>query len=173
MKRIKIGNFVAMLLVCVLALAGFSCGGNKTYSELTPEQQEKEYAKFQKDSVEICTKDKNLAEAFVLGAFDRLPENNGYFKKDHVDVVYDEQLHCWVGTVTYHVDRNNTYYQDTKVFHVNIWLENNGYAKDAQTFYTVKLFKPGSVENNTNDTVTVVEGPGLCPECGCETELVE
>lgn len=173
MRRIKIGNFIGILLVCVLALGGLGCGNKKAYSELTPEQQAKEYAKFQKDSIETCTRNKTLAEAFILGAFDRLTDNNGYFKKDKIELSYDNELQCWVGTISYHVDRNNTYYQGTKTFHVNIWMENHGYATDSQTLYTVRFYNPDGEENNVSDTIKVVEGPGICPECGCEIEPIE
>lgn len=109
----KISLFLMGLVLCV---ASVSCG-NKSYNEMTPEQQQKEYVQFQNDSVKFCTETPSLAEAAVKGAFDRIPENNGYYKIDKVDVNYDNELNCWVGTVNYHVDRNNTYYENTAVFH--------------------------------------------------------
>lgn len=129
----KLASIVAVSLVAIVAV---SCN-NTPYEKMTPEQQAKEYAKFQKDSVNLCTKDKVLAKAAVASAFDRIPENNGYFKKDKVTVVYDDDLKCWVGTVDYHVDRNGVYYKAQKVYHVRYWYVNNGLAKDAQLFNTV------------------------------------
>lgn len=138
MKRIK--NLMLVLSIAILAIAGYSCG-NKSYDQMTPEQQQKEYAKFQKDSLEICTKDARLAKAAVEGAFDRIPENNGYWKKDNVNVVYDNELNCWVGTVEYHYDRNNTYFQNQKVIYVHVWYEDNGLAKDGKIYYSTELAK--------------------------------
>lgn len=126
-----------LLSILAILIAFVSCGNNKTYDQLTPEQQQKEYIQFQKDSVKLCTQDKLLAEAAVLGAFDRVSENNGYWKKDKVNVEYNDSLNCWVGVVNYHYDRNNTYYESSKTFYVKYWYENNGLAKNAKLFYTV------------------------------------
>lgn len=115
-----------------------SCGNKKSYDELTPEQKQTEYVQFQKDSVKLCTQNERLAKAAVEGAFDRVPENNGYWKKDKVTVNYNDSLKCWVGTVDYHYDRNNTYYQSSKTFYVKYWYETTGLAKDGKLYYTVK-----------------------------------
>lgn len=130
-KHLIGGAFMLSLLI------GFNSCGNKDYSKLTPEQQEIEYAQFQKDSIRLCTQDKRMAEAAVMGAFDRVPENNGYWKKDDIKVEYNDSLKCWVGTVEYHYDRNNTYYKTYKTFYVKYWYENNGFAKDAKLNYVV------------------------------------
>ena len=116
----------------------FSCGNNKNYDDLTPEQKQSEYVKFQKDSVRLCTQDERLAKAAVEGAFDRVAENNGYWKRDKVTVNYDDSLQCWVGTVDYHYDRNNTYFKGSKTFYVKYWYETTtGFAKNGKLYYTV------------------------------------
>lgn len=128
----------ALVLVAglILSVSLFSCE-NKSNTEAVPGQS-KEYVQFQKDSVKLCTKDARIAESAVLGAFDRVPENNGYFKKDKVTLEYNDSLQYWVGVVTYHVDRNNTYYQATKTFYVKYWYEmEEGNPKNAKLFYKV------------------------------------
>lgn len=144
------------ILAIVIAITGMlaSCG-NKSYEQLTPEQQQKEYAQFQKDSLEQCTKNEIVAKAAVEGAFDRVPENNGYWKKDKVTVNYNDSLQCWEGIVSYHYDRNNTYFESTKKFYVTCWYENNGLAKDGKLFYTVS------------------ENPPVIEECICDTICVD
>lgn len=128
---------VILLFLCCIAFV--AC--NKSYDKMSPAQQEKEYVQFQKDSLKQCTQNERLAKSAIEGAFDRIPENNGYFKKDKVTVNYVDSLQCWVGTVKYHVDRNNTYYQASKTFHVKYWCEYDGLAKDMQIFYTVQEVK--------------------------------
>lgn len=125
----------------ILSLASFSCGGNKNYDEMTPEEQAKIYSEFQKDSLKNCTQNERLAKAFALGAFDRLPENNSYFKQDKVTCTYSEDLGCWICTVDFHVDRNNTYYQSSKTFHIYIW-ENFEGKKESIPQYKVEEVHP-------------------------------
>lgn len=115
-------------ILCCLALC--AC----TNSSMTSEQ--KDYAKFQKDSLELCTRTPRLAVAAVEGAFDRVPENNSFWKRDKVTVNYNDSLSCWIGTVEYHVDRNNTYYKASKTFYVKYWCVGNS-KKNIETFYSI------------------------------------
>lgn len=127
-------------ILSLVAIIFFSCG-NKSYDQLTPEQQAKEYTQFQKDSLYRCTEDKVAALSAVKGAFDRVPENNGFWKRDKIDLNYNDSLKCWVGVVEYHVDRNGSYYKAYKTFHVKYWAKDNGLSKDTEVFYTVKEVK--------------------------------
>lgn len=132
----KIINKIAIALgIVLISVAAVAC--QKSYEQMTPAEQQKEYEQFQADSLKNCTQNERLAKAFVEGAFDRIPENNGYYKKDKVTVVYDAEQQCWLGTVQYHVDRNNTYYQNEQKFRVYIWETFNGLAKDSEVFYKV------------------------------------
>lgn len=125
-------KLITFVLSCVLLLGCFSCG-NKSQSKMTPEQ--KEYAQYQADSLKMCTDNERIVKAAVEGAFDRIPENNGYWKRDKVIVNYNDSLQCWIGTVDYHYDRNNTYYQASKTFQVRYWAEQDG--PRAKVFYTI------------------------------------
>lgn len=125
-------KFLTLIVSCILLLGSFSCG-NKSKIEMTPEQ--KEYTQFQLDSLKKCTDNERTVKAAVMGAFDRVPENNGYWKRDKVTVNYNDSLQCWIGVVDYHYDRNNTYFQASKTFHVRYWAEQNG--PNAEVFYTI------------------------------------
>lgn len=131
----KFRNF---LIAGLLSLSLFSCGNKSiSYEQMTPEQQAKEYAQFQKDSLRACTEQKVNAISAVKGAFDRIPENNGFWKRDNINLNYNDSLKCWVGVVDYHVDRNGTYYQASKTFYIKYWAVNMGLAKDMEVFYTI------------------------------------
>lgn len=127
------------LSICLCCFALAAC--NNTTSQSTSEQSQREYTKFQRDSLKQCTDNKVLAIAAVKGAFDRVPENNGFWKRDKVTVNYNDSLKCWVGDVQYHVDRNGTYYKASKTFYVKYWCEGTT-SKDMQIFYTVSDTAP-------------------------------
>lgn len=136
--RKLVKTLIGGLFAFSLMIGISSCENKKAYSDMTPEQQEQAYAKFQKDSLELCTKDARMAEAAVLRAFDAVPENNGYWKKDKVTVDFDPSIQKWVGVVTYHYDRNNVYYQSTKTFYVKYWYEMvDGNPSNGRLFYSI------------------------------------
>ena len=105
------------ILMLGFSLAMVSCGHNNE------SKVQKEYSQFQADSLKQCTQNIRLVESSALGAFDRLPENNGYFHRDKVTCFYDNDLKLWVASVNYHYDRNNTYFKSSVTFHVKFWAE--------------------------------------------------
>ena len=118
-----------MLFIVGAVMVG-SCGGGKHETK-----QQKEYAKFQEDSLKQCTQNERLVLSAIHSAFDRIPENNGYWKQDKVNCYYDNSLNLWVGTVIYHYDRNNTYFQSSEKFHVKFRAEQEG--SKAKIFYKI------------------------------------
>lgn len=122
--------------ILVSSVMFFSCE-NKTFDELTPEQQQKEYAQFQKDSVTVCTQNEYLAKTLVNEAFDRGVYYSKNYKKTKTNVEFNDELQGWVGTVDYNISHDNMFTQGTKVYHLFIWYENNGFAKDGKIFYKI------------------------------------
>lgn len=122
---------LTFLLIVCLSMVAVSCGGGKGQTKA-----EKEYAKFQTDSIYQCTQNVGIVKTAVESAFDRIPENNGYWKKDKVTCVYNDSLKLWEGTVDYHYDRSNTYYKSSVKFQVKYWAEQDG--DKAKVFYTVR-----------------------------------
>lgn len=122
--------FKKFLIVMLFAVALVSCGKGNSESKV-----EKEYTEFQADSLKQCTQNERIVKAAVENAFDRIPENNGYWKKDKVTCNYNDSLQLWVGVVDYHFDRNNTYYQSSVKFHAKYWAEQEG--NKAKVFYKI------------------------------------
>lgn len=134
-------KFLYILLIPVLAL--IACTG-KTYDEMTPEEQAKEYVKFQKDSLKVCTQDTRLAQELAIAAFGRATNFSSAYKKHDIKTVYNDSLKCYVTTIPYRMSSGN-YYADTKViFDTRMWyVTKTGLAKDGEVFYTIK--KSGGV----------------------------
>lgn len=148
-------KMLTLMGVVLFSMATFSCGNKNGETK-----EQKEYAKFQADSLKQCTQNERIVEAAVLGAFDRVPENNGYWKKDKVTCVYNENLKLWVGIVDYHYDRNNTYFKTSVAFLVKLTAEQKG--DKAEVFYTIKQIP---VSEATADLATTFAAP-------CPVELV-
>ena len=120
--------FSMVLIIGTLMVV--SCSGDNHETK-----QLKEYAKFQADSLKQCTQNESLVLSAIHSAFNRIPENNGYWKQDKVNCYYDNSLKLWVGTVLYHYDRNNTYFQSSVKFHVKYWAIPDG--SKAKLFYKI------------------------------------
>ena len=118
------------ILLIGFSLATVSCGHNNQ------SKIQKEYSEFKTDSIKQCTQNVRIVKAAVESAFDRIPENNGFWKRDKVSCVYDNNLKLWVAKVNYHYDRNNTYYKSSVTFHVKYRAEQNG--SKAKVFYSIK-----------------------------------
>lgn len=128
-----------------LALSFASCTP-KSYDKMTPEEQAKEYAKFQEDSVKMCTQNEYFAKQLVLSAFNRVTNYSDKYKKTKVDVYYDENIHGWVGSIDYRVSKGNVMSEGNKTFHIFIWTEFNGLAKDRKIYCReVQVIKDASV----------------------------
>lgn len=123
----KILFMLSLCLCCVM----MSCGPRGD----SETKEQKEYASFRADSLKQCTQNLRLAETSVLSAFDKIPENNGYWKKDKVTCTYDDALQLWVATVDYHYDRNGVYYKSSVRFNVKFWAEQKG--SKADVFYKI------------------------------------
>lgn len=140
MKKV-LNRFLIILSVTIVACMAFSCHKQVPYDEMSPEQQQKEYIKFQKDSIKTCTENLSLAKSLILEAFDRDVNYSKKYKKEKTAFYYEDSLKGWTGIIKYHVSNGNVYSEGTKVYHLFIWYENNGLAKDGKVFYTIRQAK--------------------------------
>lgn len=129
------------IITMMFAVICFSCN-NKTYEQMTPEEQQQEYVKFQQDSVKQCTQNVRLVKNLMNEAFDRSVNYSRQYKKNLVDLSYNDSIQGWVGVYDYHVSNGNVYSEGQKTFNLFMWYENNGLAKDARTYYTVTEVVP-------------------------------
>ena len=133
----KMRSFLAIFIMALLSVTIFSCGNKET-------SKVKEYVEFQTDSLKQCTQNKVLVEAAIKSAFERIAENNGYWKRDNIVYSYSDNLKSWVGIVNYRYDRNGTYFQSSVAFNIKYWAEQDG--NKAKVFYTIKQIPVSEAE---------------------------
>lgn len=134
----------AMLMAFTVTL--LSCGKRVEYADLSPAEQMKEHLKFQKDSIQICTKDNYGAKTLIIEAFERGVSYSNKYKIKNIEVKYNDELKGWVGLINYKISNRNVYSEGSVKYHLFLWCETTGLAKDLKTYY--KVYKVINSNNN-------------------------